>query len=414
MSAARTAVAACGLLAALAACGGGGGATTPAEPAAPAPTPSAIAGVAGAAMFDATRLHEVRLVMDPADWASLRAHYLTDQYYAARVLVDGASLDQAGVRSRGSGSRNAAKPALKVDFDRYVPGQELQGYKNVILDNQITDPSFLRERLSYAVFEAMGIAAPRNAFARLFVNDAYWGLYQITEPVSKPFLHSRLGEEGGNLFEYNWLFAWDFSPLGRRASDYVPAVFQPQTNEDHLDASALVDFVAAASEGDDASFARTMTPWLDLDRFVTQLAVENATAESDGLLGHQGMNNFYLYQYEGQRRFVFVPWDKDTAFATDRVPVYDRVETNVLARRLLLDAALRQRYVAELRRAVTSYVNDAWLGPRLEQAYAQVRDAALADPHKVWTNEQFELAVPGLRGLIAARQADVLAQTGGS
>ena len=86
----------------------------------------------------------------------------------------------------------------------------------------------------------------------------------------------------------------------------------------------------------------------------------------------------------------------------------------MLVRRLLLDAALRQSYVAELRRAVTSYVNDAWLGPRLEQAYAQVRDAALADPHKVWTNEQFEQAVPGLRGLIAARQADVLAQTGGS
>jgi hypothetical protein len=126
------------------------------------------------------------------------------------------------------------------------------------------------------------------------------------------------------------------------------------------------------------------------------------------------VNNFYLYQYKNQRRFVFVPWDKDTAFSTDHVAVYERVETNVLARRLLLDSSARQTYTAALRRAVTSYVNDGWLGPRLEQGYVQIRAAALADPHKLWTNAELEQAVPGLRGLIAARQADVLGQLGGS
>jgi hypothetical protein len=39
-----------------------------------------------------------------------------------------------------------------------------------------------------------------------------------------------------------------------------------------------------------------------------------------------------------------------------------------------------------------------------------VRDAALADPKKPFTNEQFEQSVGGLRGVIAARQADVMAQ----
>ena len=399
----------------LAGCGGGSGGASPASASAsPLPTPAPGTSVPGAAMFDATRLHEVRLVLDPADWESLQREYFANQYYAARLVIDGVSLDQVGIRSRGSGSRNPVKPALKIDFNRYVPGQEHQGYKNVILDNQIGDPSFLRERLSLAVLEAMGIPAPHNAFARLYVNDAYWGLYQITEPVSKPFLESRLGEDGGNLFEYNWLFAWDFSSLGSRASDYVPALFQPQTNEDSLDPSGLVAFVAAVNGGADESFARDLAPWLDLERLLTQLAVENATAESDGLLGRQGMNNFYLYQYAGQRRFVFIPWDKDTAFSTDRLPVYEGVEKNVLARRLLQDAALRQVYTAALRKAVTSCVNEAWLGPKLEQGYAQIRDAALADPHKMWTNAEFEQAVPGLRGVIAARQADVIGQLGGS
>ena len=53
----------------------------------------------------------------------------------------------------------------------------------------------LRERLAFLVFEAMGIAAPRNAFARLTVNGEYWGLFALVEPVSKPFLESAPGRE---------------------------------------------------------------------------------------------------------------------------------------------------------------------------------------------------------------------------
>ena len=36
---------------------------------------------------------------------------------------------------------------------------------------------------------------------------------------------------------------------------------------------------------------------LDVDRFLTHVAVENAIAEGDGIFGDQGLNNFYLYEY---------------------------------------------------------------------------------------------------------------------
>jgi hypothetical protein len=156
-----------------------------------------------------------------------------------------------------------------------------------------------------------------------------------------------------------------------------------------------------------------MATWLDLDRFLTYLAVENALAESDGFVGQQGMNNFYLYQYGGQRRFLFLPWDKDTALSSESLPVYARIETNVLTSRLLVDPALQQIYVAALRKAVSSFVNPAFLLPRLENAYTQIREAALLDTHKQYTNDEFELSIGGIRGIIAAREGDVLSQTGG-
>jgi spore coat protein CotH len=399
------------------ACGGGGSSILP--PTSPTATPTPNPGTSPPAsassdpIFDQGRLHEVRLSIDPSDWAALQENFRSNDYYAADITLDTTTLRQVGIRSRGSGSRNETKPALKVDFNKYVPTQEYGVYKTMVLDNQVQDPSFLRERLTFAVFEAMGIPAPYNSFARLTVNGQYWGLYQVTESISKPFLKARLGEESGNLFDYQYSFPWDFSYMGDDPEEYVPVPFEPQTNEDNLDASGLVDFVRTINGAAAATFTADMGAWLDRDRFLTHLAVENAVAESDGVVGRFGANNFYLYQYGGQRRFVFLPWDKDTAFSTGSQSVFLRIDTNVLTRRLLADPAMQQAYISSLRRAVTSFVNTRYLTPRLESAYTQIREAALSDSKKPFSNNEFELGVGGLRGIIAAREADVLGQTGG-
>ena len=277
-------------------------------------------------------LHEARLDLDPSAWEALRRNYLSNQYYSANFSVDGVAVSQVGVRSRGSGSRDPGKPGLEIDFNRYVASQEYYGYKRLVLDNMTQDPSCLRERMAFIVFEAMGIAAPRNAFAKLYVNGEYWGLYDLVEKVSKPFLESRLGEKSGVLFNYQWDGAWDFSWLGGDPSLYVPVPFEPETNEDDPNvADPLVRFIRAI---DDAPNAAAIEPWLDTNRFLTHLAVENAIAESDGIVGSQGLNNFYLYQYGGRDRFVFIPWDKDTALTGGSWPLYRNLETNVLTAKL--------------------------------------------------------------------------------
>jgi spore coat protein CotH len=405
-------VAACACLGALAACGGGGGGSS--SPSASATSsPPATSGVpaGGAPIFDPTVLHEARLDLDPSAWQALRDNYLSNQYYAANFSVDGVSVSQVGVRSRGSGSRNEEKPGMKVDMNKYVQGQEYYGYKSVDLDNLVTDASMLRERLSFLVFEAMGIQSPRNAFCRLTVNGQYWGVYAIVEPVSKPFLKSRLGEESGNLFDYEWTFHYDFSFLGGDPDEYVPLPFQPETNEDHEDvADGLVAFIEAVNNAPTAGFASAIGARLDVDRFLTHVAVENALAESDGIVGDQGLNNFYLYEYGQKNRFVFIPWDKDNTFRSGSWPLMRNLEDNILTDRLIADPAKRQVYVDAVVRATSSYVNSRWLTPQLETAYQQIRAAVLGDVRKPFSNGQFEAAVDGVRGVINAREHDVNAQ----
>ena len=392
----------------LAGCGGAGGSPTapPETPVAPAGTPAA-----GAPLFDPSVLHEARLDIDPSAWQALRDNYLGNQYYAADLTVDGVAVRQVGVRSRGDGSRNEDKPGLKIEFDKYVPAQEYYGYKSLVIDNLTQDASMLRERMAFLVFEAMGIPTPRNAHARLTVNGEYWGLFALVEPVSKPFLEARLGEKGGTLFDYEWRFPYDFSWLGPGAGSYVPLPFEPETNEDRPDVAAgLVAFVRAINEEPDATFPAAMAGRLDVDRFLTHLAVENALAEFDGIVGDFGLNNFYLYEYGAGNRFVFIPWDKDGTFRSGTWPLYRHLETNVLTRRLVADPAQRKLYTDAVSRTVDEFLNSRWLLPQLETAYQQIRSAALADARKPFPNAQFEAAVGDVRSVIAARQGDVHAQ----
>lgn len=355
-------------------------------------------------------LHEVRIAMDPADWRALRDNFRSNQYYAANVTFDGRLVEQVGIRSRGQGSRSAEKPALKVDFNKYVSGQRFLGLKSVALKNLVQDNAMVRERLAMAVFEAMGIAAPRVSFARVLVNDEYWGVYNVVEPLESPWLDARFGEHEGTLYKYEYQTSYDFSYMGSDGGAYAPLPFQPETNENSYDASKLVDFIRTINEAPDAGYAAAVSAHIDVTKFLTYIAVENALAERDGMLGIHGMNNFYLYQHPGQSRFTLIPWDKNTSLQAADWPIDFNVARNVLARRLLQDPAQQRIYVDAVKRATENYVNTTWLLPMLESAYSLIRTSALADTKKPYPNDELELAVQGLRGIVTGRRASVAAQ----
>jgi hypothetical protein len=187
--------------------------------------------------------------------------------------------------------------------------------------------------------------------------------------------------------------------------------FEPETNEDTLSPAGLVAFIRTMNEAPDAGFAAAMAPFLDTTRFLTHVAVENAIAENDGILGFEGMNNFYLYQYAGQSRFVFIPWDKDTTFVASEFPLLIRADTNVLVRRLLADPAQMAVYRDAVKRAAAVAVNPGFMLPRIEAMYSLIRNSALEDTHKPYTNEEFEIGVEGLKNLIVAREQNIAAQS---
>jgi len=349
-------------------------------------------------------LHDIRIYMHPADWQRLRDNFETNTYYPAEFVWRNQSVVNVGVRSRGGGSRTDFKPGLKVDFTRYIKGLRFLGLSSVTLDNHTQDPSFLRERLTMLLFRKAGIAAPRTAYARLFINDRYWGLYSIVEEIEKPFLRANFGQDTGHLYEYNWIADYRFQYLGDDPDLYAPWMFEPKTRETAPDYPTLVEFIRSANETPHEQYLDVVGEFLSWPLFARYLALENYVSEWDGLLGSAGMNNFYLYRFNGSKRFQFIPWDKDVGMTNADYPILENLATNALTAGAFQHPAIVEAYFDELNQmAELAGGAGGWLEQEFDRAYLQIREAVHQDPNKYHDNDDFELHIDVMRDFIRAR-----------
>lgn len=378
-----------------------------------------------AAFFDDGVVHDLHLQVNSRDWETLKATYETNQYYPATLEWKGVRVQNVGIRSRGNGSRSGVKPGLRVDANRYVTDRRFLGLKSFVLRNNTQDASQMRERLAMGLFRQLGLPAPREAHARLFVNGSFAGLYTIVESIDRRFLEDQFGDDDGYLYDYE--FPPDEAPYyfehrGIDAEHYVPRPFSPETHEDDPRGDVIERLVRVVNAPSTASFRQSIDEYLDLHGTIRHLAAEVFLAEQDGLLGDWGMNNLYLYRPADSTRFSMIPWDKSQTFSdgptrsiwrniTDQPP--DR--RNRLVMQILADDDLRQRYYdALLEVARVADARDGgelgWLAGEVERVYAQTGDAIREDLLKPESNEAFETAVEDLRRFARERGVSVSAQ----
>ena len=372
--------------------------------------------IGAAALFDDRQVQQIRLVVNPRDWADLRASFQLNTYYPAHLIWGGQVAKNVGIRSRGTGSRSGEKPGLRVDFNRFDETQQFLGLKSVILRNHVQDASQLHERIAMRLFAEIGMPAPRQAHVRLYVNDAYAGLYSVVEAVDKVFLADRFGQNEGYLYEYDANPGdrpYRFEDRGPAASAYSPAPFKPVTHELEPNAQPIADLVRAIAGTPDADFLRVVSTFLDLDTFVRQVAVEAFLAETDGLLGDWGMNNFYLYRFAESTRATVIPWDRSESFKggvtasiwrnVDDVPPGER---NALMVRAMREPTLRAVFFDTLLRCADA-AGSAWLEGEVRRAADQIRDAVQQDVAAPFAFDEFEAEVLRLIDF-ARRRSDIV------
>ena len=366
----------------------------------------------------------VELWLHEADWQKLKATFQENTYYPADLTWNGVTIPNVGIRSRGLGSRREQKPGLRVDMDRYSAGRQFLGLKSFVLDNLSQDFSGIKETVAMRFFTRLGIPAPRETHARLYVNGRYAGLYALVESVDKTMMGRVFGAVDGNiqndgyLFEYNYVLGnpWRF---GYEGSALVPyrARFDIKTNESHAESriwGPIEELVRLVNETPAERFQETINPLLDLTAFVRYVAAQNFIAQDDGFNGYAGMNNFYLYRLEDSTRHVFIAWDEDVAFLAAEFGIATRLDDNVLTRKTLELASYRAQYFSVLGEAAAAAAD--WMRQEMQRQLDLINEAMLEDPQKPYTNAEYNaerarlLAFPDAR--IRYVRCEVSKQTG--
>lgn len=363
-----------------------------------------------AELFDINTIQEIRLSVNSRDLRTLREKYQDNTYYTADLTWRTLKVRNVGIRSRGQGSRNPIKLGLRVDMARYTTGQKFVGLSTIILDNVWQDDAMIRERLAFTIFERMGQPAPRESFCRLFINNEYQGLYAITEEIDGTFAQRVTGETDGTVFEYHYTIPWRAEDLGA-IENYKP-LLEPRTHGLDADSTlyaSIQQLFKEANGPDDAVWRARVEQYLDLNQFMIQVGIEQFMAENDGIMGYAGMNNFYLYRFQGTQKHRLFVWDKDNAFLFLDSPIAT-TDANVLFRRAMAYPDLRETYLQTIEQCAQLARTDDWLALEIDRLIAIIFDAARADTRKQFANDRFDEAVQFLRDFAARRPQQALTE----
>jgi spore coat protein CotH len=331
-----------------------------------------------------------------------------EQRLLAAVEIDGTLLPDVGVRYKGfsSASVDYAKNPFNIKLD-YVDGsQNYQGRDKIKLSNVIQDPSFLREVLSYEVGRKYMPAGMAN-FAKLFINDVYWGLYTNVEPVDKEFLNEHFVTIDNSFFKCNPsslnLFGENSNLSDSPGTDEVDYYDLYQLKSDQ-GWSELVNFIDVLNND-----IENVEPVLNIDRALWMNAFNYALINFDSYVGYA--QNYYLYQdLNGQ--FNPLIWDLNMSFGSFRLtdgseffdgfsiaeaitmdPLYHYSSFSVFPRPMMSNLfendTYRRMYLAHMRTIIEENFGNGEYATRAQYYHDFIAEHVLADTNKFYTDEDF-------------------------
>ncbi|MCR5660047.1 MAG: CotH kinase family protein [Bacteroidales bacterium] len=106
--------------------------------------------------------------------------------YAVLIDAQGATLFEgklAHFKTRGNNTFDERKKPFAIKFPEKQSLFGLERSKSFVLLANACDESHIRNAIALDLARAFGISAPRYAYLSLYVNDSYWGLFQITNKV---------------------------------------------------------------------------------------------------------------------------------------------------------------------------------------------------------------------------------------
>lgn len=159
-------------------------------------------------IFNDDSVIEINIEMDEDSWQEMLDNAASEEYTAANITVNGTTYNNVAIRPKGNSSLSqlvtddsTERYSFKIKLDKYVDGQTLDGLSKLVLNNNMSDTTSMKEYLSYKLLDSLGIPTPACSYAHITVNGEEWGLYLAVEPIEEEFIERNYGSIDGNLYK---------------------------------------------------------------------------------------------------------------------------------------------------------------------------------------------------------------------
>lgn len=230
-------------------------------------------------------------------------------------------LELEGFRFRGNSARHLPKKSFNLEFEEELAF--LFGSNRMNLNGMYRDPSMMREKLSWAMFEELGMPAPRAKYFNLYINDRFEGLYVHVERVDQNLLtYHDLNPEGTlvrdrmrqleaeGLYDVRSIFSQRVSGMSEPA-EALSSIFDSRGNPNYRALYDMIDAVQTAEPGDE--FLDVFETHFDEETFLDWLAVHYLIGDIDAFGDDYWM---YLDHEDPDAKWLMIPWDKNLTFGS--------------------------------------------------------------------------------------------------
>lgn len=355
-------------------------------------------------IYDAEALPEVILEIPLAEWNTFLNYYDqnpdNEEYVSGKFtfLKNGTAeiLNNIGLRLKGNTSRRRPEGVVgqphdpvnpdwhhatfTVSFKKYTKTQLFHNSEKLVLKWFKDDAMYAREVFCYDLFERFGVwTAPQSSYCKLTIKvsgdakAAYFGVYQMIEPVDDAFLANRSARftTNGNLWKANWGASLrDPSPSNMGienvtlTSVYTP-VYDYKSSKSKLEAAKqqLSDFIININNRTGEDFKSYIAQKMDVNLFLRTYAVNVMVGMWDDYWNNS--NNYYFY-FDVAGKFYFIPYDYDNTLGTSLMmndagtqdPLnWGKGDQNPLVAKILTIPEYRKQYVKYLNELIDKKYN---------------------------------------------------------
>jgi len=283
-------------------------------------------------------------------------------YVPATVQVGTTVYTNVGIHLKGAAGSTRDfddRPAMTLNFDKFVKGQKCNGLEKLHLNNSVQDDTYLSESIASRLYLDCGVPTARSGHAFIHLNGRNLGLYVLKEGYDSLFLKRNFppGTNGlGNLYDGGFL----------QDVDQQLELDAGNGPQDYSDLRQL----RKAANTPESRRAPELERVLDVERFLTFLAIQALTDDWDGY--GRNRNNYRLYFDPRTGRANFIPHGMDQLFRELNAPL-DPQWQGMVAWSVLELPSMQARYRDRLRSVVTNRFTWTWVTNHLSSVDARLQ-----------------------------------------